>query len=243
MFAYLYFTINYDKLKQKGEFMAFDLTYLGHSGFEIKIQEKSILIDPLLQACQNYDYRNADITDIFLTHGHSDHVGNAIDVAKFCRSQITAIFELANICSQKGVRSNGVNFGAWLEYDWGRAIFVPAFHSSSYDGIYAGEPAGIIFEINGIRIYHAGDTSLFSDMKFVKELYRPDIAMLPVGGVYTMDIEHAVIAAEWIGANVIIPMHYNTFGAISVDIKHFEMLLQSKGLNCQIMQPDETLQF
>ena len=96
--------------------MAFDLTYLGHSGFEIKIFERSILIDPFLQANQNeYDYRNANITDIFLTHGHADHVGNSIDIAKYCRSQITAIFELANICSQKGVKTDGVNFGSLIE--------------------------------------------------------------------------------------------------------------------------------
>lgn len=224
--------------------MAFDLTYLGHSGFEIKIFERSILIDPFLQASQNeYDYRNANISDIFLTHGHADHVGNSIDIAKHCRSQITAIFELANICSQKGVRSDGVNFGSWIEYDWGKALFVPAFHSSSYDGVYAGEPAGIILDINGVRIYHAGDTCLFSDMKLIKELYHPDIAMLPVGGHYTMDIEQAGIAAEWIGAKVTIPIHYNTFSVISVDIARFEMLLQTKGLNCQIMNAGETLQF
>lgn len=240
----MYFTRNYDKFKQKGDFMAFDLTYLGHSGFEIKIFERSILIDPFLQASQNeYDYRNANISDIFLTHGHADHVGNSIDIAKHCRSQITAIFELANICSQKGVRTDGVNFGSWIEYDWGKALFVPAFHSSSYDGVYAGEPAGIILDINGVRIYHAGDTCLFSDMKLIKELYHPDIAMLPVGGHYTMDIEQAGIAAEWIGAKVTIPIHYNTFSVISVDIARFEMLLQTKGLNCQIMNAGETLQF
>ena len=224
--------------------MAFDLKYLGHSGFEIKIYEKSILIDPFLQPNQNiYDFQDANIPDIFVTHGHADHVGNSIDIAKNCRSQITAIFELANICSQKGVRTNGVNFGSWIEYDWGKALFVPAFHSSSYDGVYAGEPAGIIFDINGIRIYHAGDTCLFSDMKLIKELYHPDIAMLPVGGHFTMDIEQASIAAEWIGAKITIPIHYNTFSIISVDITRFDMLLQTKGLNCQIMNAGEVLQF
>ena len=224
--------------------MAFDLKYLGHSGFEIKIYETSILIDPFLQPNQNiYDFQDANIPDIFITHGHADHVGNSIDIAKNCRSQITAIFELANICSQKGVRTNGVNFGSWIEYDWGKALFVPAFHSSSYDGVYAGEPAGIIFDINGIRIYHAGDTCLFSDMKLIKELYHPDIAMLPVGGHFTMDIEQAGIAAEWIGAKITIPIHYNTFSMISVDITRFDMLLQTKGLNCQIMNAGDILQF
>ena len=224
--------------------MAFDLKYLGHSGFEIKIYETSILVDPFLQPNQNiYDFQKVNISDIFITHGHADHVGNSIDIAKNCRSQITAIFELANICSQKGVRTNGVNFGSWIEYDWGKALFVPAFHSSSYDGVYAGEPAGIIFDINGVRIYHAGDTCLFSDMKLIKELYHPDIAMIPVGGHYTMDIEQAGIAAEWIGAKITIPIHYNTFSMISVDITRFDMFLQTKGLNCQIMNAGDVLQF
>ena len=211
--------------------------------YEIKLQNQSILIDPFLQASQKYDYREVNITDIFLTHAHSDHVGDSIDIAKQCRSQITAVFELANICSQKGVRSNGVNLGGQIDYDWGSAIFVPAFHSSSYDGVYAGEPAGIVFKINGITLYHAGDTSLFSDMKLIKELYHPDIVMLPVGGKYTMDIEHAAVAAEWLSAKITIPMHYNTFSAINTDITRFEMLLVTKGLNCNIMKPDEVLEF
>ena len=223
--------------------MAFDLTYLGHSAFEINTSNQAILIDPFLQVSRNYDYRHSNITDIFLTHGHNDHLGSAIDIAISKRATISAIFELANYCIQRGSKARGVNFGAWIEYDWGRALFVPAFHSSSSEGVYLGEPAGIVLEVNGITLYHAGDTSLFSDMKLIRELYKPDIVMLPVGGVYTMDLEHAAIAAEWLNAKVTIPMHYNTFDAISVDINRFDMLLQTKGLNCQIMNPEETLAF
>ncbi len=224
--------------------MAFDLTYLGHSAFEIKTAKQAILIDPFLQASRNYDYRDSDITDIFLTHGHGDHLGSAIDISINKRATITAVFELANFCAQKGTRTRGVNFGGWLDYEWGRAIFVPAVHSSSSsDGMYLGEPAGIILDINGVKLYHAGDTSLFSDMKIIKELYNPDIAMLPVGGTYTMDMEHAAIAAEWLNAKVTIPIHYNTFEPISVDINRFEMRMQTLNLNCQIMNPDEVFAF
>lgn len=224
--------------------MAFYLTYLGHSAFEIKTPNQAILIDPFLQASRNYDYRESNITDIFLTHGHVDHLGSAIDISINKRACITAVFELANYCIQKGTRSKGVNFGAWINYEWGRALFIPAFHSSSSsEGVYLGEPAGIVLEVNGVTLYHAGDTSLFSDMKLIKELYNPDIVMLPVGGTYTMDIEHAAIAAKWLSAKVTIPMHYNTFEAINVDINRFDMLLQTANLNCQIMQPDETIAF
>lgn len=224
--------------------MAFDLVYLGHSAFEIRMDDKSILIDPFLQATRMYDYRDYNITDILITHGHTDHVGNAIDIAKSKRSTIIAIFELANYCASKGTKTFGVNFGSWIKFDWGKALFVPAFHSSSsMEGIYTGEPAGIILDVNGVKLYHAGDTCLFSDMKLIKELYNPDVAMLPIGGLYTMDIEHAAIAAEWIGATITIPMHYNTFEPIEVDAEHFNILLQTKGLNCQIMNPEDVIQF
>ena len=212
--------------------MAFELKYLGHSAFEIKFFDKSILIDPFLGANPDYDYRVENVSDIFLTHAHADHLGNAIDIAKYSQSTIT------------GVRSNGINFGGWLDYDWGRAIFVPAFHSSSnLEGQYMGEPAGVILEISDVKIYHAGDTCLFSDMKLIKELYNPDVVMLPVGGTFTMDIEHATIAAEWLNPRVVIPMHYNTFSAIYTDIERFGMMLQTKGINYQLMQINETLSF
>ncbi len=224
--------------------MAFDLKYLGHSCFEIKTQKQSILIDPYIQASKNYDYREENITDIFVTHGHADHLGSTFDIAKYKQATVTAIFELANICSRNGVKAKGVNFGGWIEYDWGRALFVPAIHTSSYlEGEYAGDAAGIIFQINGVTIYHAGDTALTQEMKMIKVLYKPDIALLPIGGIYTMDIEHAVIAAKWVGAKITIPMHYNTFDAIYVDTTNFEMGLQTHNLNYHIMKPDTMLQF
>ncbi len=205
-----------------------DIKYLGHSAFEIETTGKKILIDPFLVCVPNYEPKN--IYDIFVTHAHGDHLGSAIEISQKTGAPITAIFELANYCAKKGARTYDVGMGSRTEYSWGRATTVPAFHSSSTpDGMYGGCPCGYVFEIEGKTIYHAGDTSLTSEMKTIGELYEPDIAMLPIGGKYTMDIEHAVKAAEWLGASEIIPMHYNTFDAIKVNISDFERQIREIG--------------
>ncbi|MCQ2743596.1 MAG: metal-dependent hydrolase [bacterium] len=211
------------------------LTYLGHSAFEIVTKEHKILIDPFLVKCPNY---NPDgVTDIFVTHAHGDHLGSAIEIAQKTGARITGIFELANYCAKFGVRTNGIGLGAWQDYGDFKFIAVPAFHSSSFsDGTYGGCPCGFVFEVAGHSFYHAGDTSLNSEMKVIGELYEPDAAMLPIGGTYTMDIEAAVQASEWLGVTAVIPMHYDTFDAIKVDISDFERQIREKGKMPVIMK-------
>ena len=204
------------------------ITYLGHSAFEIETNSEKILIDPFLVMSPNYTPNG--VTDIFVTHGHGDHLGSAIEISQKTGAKITAIFELANYCASKKARVNGINLGAWINYNWGRVIAVPAFHSSSTpEGIYAGCPCGYIFEIEGKTIYYSGDTCLNSEMKVIGELYQPDVSILPIGGYYTMDIEQAVIASEWLQTSVVIPMHYNTFEAIKVNIEDFERQIREMG--------------
>lgn len=217
-----------------------DLKYIGHSAFEFALKEKSILVDPYVSVNPNYNWHEKNITDIFLTHAHGDHLGQAIEIAKEKDATITAAFELANYLKEQCCKVRSVGFGAWLNYDWGRVVFVPAFHSSSLpDGRYAGEAAGIIFDIEGVKIYHAGDTCLTSEMKTLKELYRPNIALLPIGGNYTMDVEHAAVAADWLGAQTVIPMHYNTFPEIQADLQRFMQLMQINNSNCVILDPNK----
>lgn len=216
------------------------ITYLGHSCFEINVNDKKILIDSFLVLSPDYDYLG--VTDIFVTHGHADHLGSAIEISKKTGANITAVFELANYCASKGANVNGISLGSWIEYGWGKAIAVPAFHSSSTpEGIYSGCPCGYVFNIGGKVLYHAGDTCLNSEMKIIGELYEPDVAMLPVGGHYTMDIEHAVVAADWLKASGIIPMHYNTFDAIKVDISDFEREVRALGKVPLVMQVGQKL--
>ena len=214
------------------------LTYLGHSAFEIETPEGRILIDPFLIKCPQYNY--SMVTDIFVTHAHSDHLGSSLDISRQTKACITAVFELANYCASKGARANGIGLGAWQKYPWGEVVAVPAFHSSSFDnGAYGGCPCGYVFKINDIVIYHTGDTALNSEMKAIGEVYSPQIAILPIGGHYTMDIEHAAIAAEWLNAKAVIPMHYNTFDAISVNIEDFKNAINSIGKTPIVMNIGE----
>lgn len=218
-----------------------EIHYLGHSAFEITTNGKKILIDPFLVCVPNYQPEN--ISNIFVTHGHGDHLGSAINISVKTGAPITAVFELANYCAKKGAVTIDMGLGSWRTYDWGRAILVPAFHSSSTpDGLYAGCPCGFVFEIEGKTIYYAGDTSISSEMKVIGELYEPDIAILPIGGKYTMDIEHAVTASEWLKVSAVIPMHYNTFDAIKVDINDFTRQIREIGKVPAVIEIDGTIE-
>lgn len=218
------------------------IKYLGHSAFEIEVNNKKILIDPFLVMYPNYDF--SGVTDIFVTHGHGDHLGSSIDISRQVGAKITAIFELANYCSSQGAIVNGINLGGMINYDWGKVVAVPAFHSSSTpEGIYAGAPCGFIFKINDTTIYHAGDTCLNSEMKIIGEVYKPDIAILPIGGYYTMDTEQAVLASEWLNSANIIPMHYNTFEAIKVDIQEFKRQIVEKNKKLIVLNIGEKFCF
>ena len=216
------------------------IRYLGHSAFEIKTEKEKILIDPFLIKSPDYDFSNT--TEIFVTHGHGDHLGSAIEISKSTGARITAIFELANYCASKGASSNGINLGGWIDYKWGKVLATPAFHSSSTpEGLYAGCACGYILDINGIKLFHSGDTNLNSEMKVIGELYSPKVAMLPIGSFYTMDIEQAAIASEWLNAEWVIPMHYNTFDAISVNIENFENRINAKNKKPVVLNIGESM--
>ena len=217
-----------------------DLKYIGHSAFEFKKEDKAVLVDPLVSTNEKFNWHEEPITDILLTHAHGDHLGEAIEIAREKDIEITAVFELANYCKAKGVKVKPVGLGSWINYSWGRAVFLPAFHSSSLpDGSYGGNAASILFDIDGVRIYHAGDTCLSSEMKTIKELYAPQIALLPIGGNYTMDVEHAAMAAKWLGVRTVIPMHYNTYPEIQADLQRFANLIAYGNTACQILNPAE----
>ncbi|MGM7702322.1 metal-dependent hydrolase [Pseudalkalibacillus sp. Hm43] len=211
------------------------VTYYGHSVVAIETNGKSIWIDPFItgnEQCHiTADEVKADV--ILLTHGHNDHVGDTVDIAKRNDSLVVAPFELANYLATKGIETHPMHIGGAYEFEFGKVKLTQAFHGSSYaeeDGsvVYTGMPAGLLFTAEDKTVYHAGDTALFSDMKLIGEQNYIDIAFLPIGDNFTMGPEDASIAASWLKANTVVPVHYNTFPVIEQDPEAFVNDLEGK---------------
>ena len=225
--------------------MSVFIHFIGHSCFFIENESAGILIDPFIS--QNpkavSKINPSHIKDIVLTHGHSDHLGDAIPLSVKIGCKITATFELADFCANQGAKVNAVNLGGSIKLNGASVKLLPAFHSSSVmGGKYSGMPAAALISVGDLKIYHAGDTCLHSEMKVVKEVYKPDVAILPIGSLYTMDPDDAVVAADWLGAATVIPMHYNTFSGIEVDVLDFKDKVEKLGKRCLILNPGESTQ-
>lgn len=208
--------------------MPASIRFLGHSAFMIEAGDYRVLIDPFISgnpSAESVGINADDLhpTHIVLTHGHEDHIGDAPAIAKRSGAQIVAPYEICQWfgTEHKHENCNPGNPGGGVPTDFGRVDFTHAIHSSSYGGVYMGDPTGVVLSIGGATIYHAGDTSLFSDMKLIGEQFKPNIAILPIGDRFTMGPKQAATAAEWIGAKTAIPCHYNTWPPIEVDVSQF----------------------
>lgn len=218
------------------------LTYLGHSAFLVEKDWDSVLIDPFITGnpLADFDFKKKRISHIIVTHAHLDHLGDSIAISKHTGATIIAVFELANYCIEKGAKAIGVNIGGCLNFKWGSVRFLPAIHSSSNPDLpYGGLAAGVLLDIDGTTIFHAGDSALMSEYSLIGELYNPYYALLPIGGYYTMDMNDAAIAAKMLYSMEIIPIHYNTFKNIKVDVQKFVDLIEAQGQKCLPLKPNE----
>lgn len=224
-----------------------NIRFLGHSCVHIATGGKTLLIDPFLTgnpaAGAKADEVQADF--ILLTHGHSDHIGDAAAIAARTGATVIATFELATYMGWQGAKTHAMNLGGSFRFDFGTVQMVQAFHSSSsvlHDAkqiVYLGMPAGFVLKIEGKRLYHAGDTSLFSDMKLIGDKAPVDVAFLPIGDNFTMGPDDAAIAAEWIRASQVVPIHYDTFPRIAQDADAFTRTLSAKGIRGLALKPGE----
>lgn len=227
------------------------LKWLGHSAFElISKNGLNILVDPFIQANPACPLKIKDMHPdvICITHGHADHFGDVVEITRNNPNVIViANYEISIYLQRKGVNAIGINYGAFVNIDDVEIRMLEARHSSTFDfeidTKYAGNPGSFLFTFNNdLKVFHAGDTGLFSDMKFViGEVYSPDIALIPIGNIFTMDPSEAAIAARWIGPEIVIPMHYNSFPSIAQNPEEFKKQVT----NCKTLIPNvlEILEF
>ncbi len=220
-----------------------DIRFLGHAAFALENEGKTILIDPFLtgnpKAAASADDIAADA--ILLTHGHGDHFGDTVAIAKRTGAPVVAIVEIAREIEQEGVQVFDPNIGGTIELDWGSVRLTPAWHTSTTPKGTVNVAAGLVVEIGDKRIYHLGDTGLFSDLALPKRRGHLDVALMCIGGHYTMDRFDAVVAAELVGADQVIPCHYNTFPPVETDVQAFKSDVQNAGYaEVVILEPGET---
>jgi L-ascorbate metabolism protein UlaG (beta-lactamase superfamily) len=219
-----------------------DIRFLGHAAFELTEGDTRVLIDPFLtgnpKAAVSAD--ELEPTHIFLTHGHADHIGDTVDIAKRTGAQVVAIVELADELQQDGVENVAdPNIGGTVEFGNVSVRLTPAWHTSTTPKGTVNTPAGLVVKIGDTTVYHLGDTGLFSDLQLVKAREGTiDVALMCIGGHYTMDRVDAVAAAQLVGANQIVPCHYNTFPPIETDAQAFKN--DVKGSEVVVLDPGET---
>jgi L-ascorbate metabolism protein UlaG (beta-lactamase superfamily) len=215
------------------------LTWLGHSCVLLSGSRK-VLIDPFIEggsvASTKPDF-------VVVTHGHADHLGETVAIKR----PTVAITEIAKYLKAKGVPAEAMNIGGTLRLRGVSFTMTPAMHSGRIEGTRSGygggTAAGFVISMDGVSVYHAGDTGLFSDMKLIGELYRPDVALLPIGGRFTMGVAEAMVAAQFVGAKLVIPIHYNTWDRITADPLAFKKAVErTTDLKVQILSPGESLE-
>jgi L-ascorbate metabolism protein UlaG (beta-lactamase superfamily) len=220
-----------------------EIRFLGHATFTISDGNDTVLIDPFLTGNPTAAVTAEEVaaTTILVTHAHADHIGDAVPVAKRTGAPVLAIVELAAELAEEGIETLDVNMGGTVVFDWGWAKMVPAWHTAVSAKGVATTPAGYLINFKGTVVYHAGDTCVFSDMALIGKRHPIDVAIIPVGGHFTMDPVDAVDAADFIKAQIVIPCHYNTFPAIEIDVSKFQADVEAQtSSHCVVLEPGAT---
>jgi L-ascorbate metabolism protein UlaG (beta-lactamase superfamily) len=221
-----------------------EIRFLGHACFELVEGDARVLVDPFLTGNPKAAVSAAEVdpTHILLTHGHADHYGDVEDIAKRTGAQLVAIVEIANELSDAGIENVAdPNLGGTVKFDWGWVKLVPAWHTSTTPKGQVNTPAGLLIGIGDATVYHLGDTALFSDLQLIARRGNPiDVALMCIGGHYTMDRIDAVTAAEFVAAGTVIPCHYDTFPPIETDVQAFKSEVESQtSSKVEVLQPGE----
>ena len=220
-----------------------DVRFLGHACFELSDGDTTVLIDPFLTGNPKaaISAKDAAATTILLTHGHGDHIGDTVSIAKRTGAPVVAIVEIAGELGEEGLDVRDPNLGGTVKFDWGSVKLVPAWHTSTTPKGTVNTPAGLVIHFGETVVYHLGDTCVFSDMALVGKHTPIDVALMCIGGHYTMDRADAVDAAELIGAKTVIPCHYNTFPPIETDAEAFKSDVESATRsNVVVLEPGES---
>ncbi len=220
-------------------------TYYGHSCFLIEVDSRKILFDPFIsgnELATHIDIKSIDADFILVSHGHGDHVGDLVEIAKRTGALVIGAYEVVGWAQNNGISNvHPMNFGTY-NFEFGKLKFLPAWHSSMLpDGSYGGNPGGFLLMTNEGNFYYSGDTCLMMDMKLMSRYAKLDFAILPVGGNFTMDADDAVIAAEFIECNKIIGVHFDTFGYIKVDHNEIKEKFRATGRELLLPKIGETI--